>query len=773
MAMERVWVLLLPVTWSLAAQAPRLQNTPRPAVEDKVKDRFTPAPYDRQQIGGLLGERMKANLEGRLLKVDERALLAGFQKRPGNHPWIGEHIGKFLHAASNTWAYTGDGRLKTMLDRMARALLAAQLPDGYLGTYTDNQRWTSWDVWVHQYDLIGLLSYYQVSGDQAALDAARKIGDLLSQAFGPGPGQRDIIQAGAHVGMAATSVLEPICLLYRYTGEKRYLDFAHYIARACDRPEGPNIISSLLKTGSVYKTADAKAHEMMSNLVGLVDLYRLTGEEAFLKPALVAWKDIVAKRLYVTGTTSSHEYFQDDLVLFGEESAGAGECCATVTWLQLNWQLLRLTGEPQYADEIERTLYNQLLGAQDPRNGSICPFTPLLGRKRPESTIHCAVSSGPRGISMIPQLAWGTREGGLALLLYVPGEVTLPVSAAEGALEVTLRSDSRFLADGSTVLTVRPSRRAKFPVFLRVPSWCKRYTASVGGVATPGVSGQLLRLERLWQPGDRIDIKMDLTVQALSGGQSYPDFLAIQRGPQVLALDSAVNLEVPFLHRAALASPEDIQLLDASKRLPKGWAGSQAYAVQGIAADRPLQGRQTVTKRELLLVPFADARNYRVWLVRSDKMPFGPVALTAFGTESWSRAGNVEGSICDERSDTFRVTLRGPPAKQDWYAVETDLPEVIARVVYRHGRVYQNGGWFNTSAGKPQIQVKRTRTAAWETVATLDAYPDTSSGLAPTLRDGQPFEVKLKEPVKAMGIRILGRPGGAFSSCAELAAYGQ
>ena len=39
-------------------------------------------------------------------------------------------------------------------------LIASQLPDGYLGTYTDDQRWTSWDVWVHKYNLIGLLSYH-------------------------------------------------------------------------------------------------------------------------------------------------------------------------------------------------------------------------------------------------------------------------------------------------------------------------------------------------------------------------------------------------------------------------------------------------------------------------------------------------------------------------------------------------------------------------------------------------------------------------------------
>ena len=86
---------------------------------------------------------------------------------------------------------------------------------------------------------------------------------------------------------------------------------------------------------------------MMSNLVGLVELYRVTGEEQFLKPTVTAWQDIASKRLYATGTTSAHEHFRDDFDLPGEEKDQVGEGCATVTWLQLTWQLLRITGEAE------------------------------------------------------------------------------------------------------------------------------------------------------------------------------------------------------------------------------------------------------------------------------------------------------------------------------------------------------------------------------------------------------------------------------------------
>jgi hypothetical protein len=373
-------------------------------------------------------------------------------------------------------------------------------------------------------------------------------------------------------------------------------------------------------------------------------------------------------------------------------------------------------------------------------------------------------------MTLIPQMIWGRRQGGLAVVLYSPGEAT--VSLGNGGPDIGVSSQTLFPKEGTVTLTLRPPAPTRFPVFLRVPSWCRRYRAAVAGVTAWGRSGEFVRLDRVWNPGDKIEIEMDLTVQLLPGGSSYPNRVAVQRGPQVLALDAEVNPDVPFLHRVAPTDGGMVQLAEAASRLPKGWLGSQAYAVPAMAVQRTENGRQTIKRTEVVLVPFAEAREYRVWLAKPDRLPVGPVALTAFGTESWSRAGNREGSICDERTDTFRVTYDGTPAAEDWYAVEMDNPELISRVVYRHGRVSPNGGWFNTSGGKPVIQIKRTATSDWETLGTLDSYPRSSATTPPAIPDGQVFQLKLKEPVRAVGVRIMGRPGGAFSSCAELAAYG-
>jgi hypothetical protein len=595
---------LLASSIAFAAAAPPSAG-PQPKVPDAIQDRFVPVPFEAQSVTGLLGERMRINLEKRLLHIEEDALLAGFRHRPGAQEWIGEHIGKYLDAAANTWRFTHDPRLKAQMDRMALALIACQKDDGYLGTYVDAQRWTSWDVWVHKYDLIGLLAWYRISGDERALTASQRIGDLLIATFQTGG--RDIIKSSEHVGMAATSVLEPICQLYRYTGDPRYLAFARFIVdQAWEQPNGPKIISSLLRTGSVFHTANAKAYEMMSDLVGLCELYRLTGDERYFKAALAAQHDVVAHHRYLTGTASAHEHFRDDFDLPAEQKDDVGEGCVTVTWLQLNLQLLRLTGAAQYAQQIERTVFNQLLAAQDPLTGNICYFTPMDGHKQPSTDINCCRSSEPRGISLIPQLLWGTLRSANAQAAAtstvapdtVAIEIIAPGEASIGGVHVKSQTDYPF--DGHAVFTLTPDQPQRFTFALRVPEWAAAFRATgPDGKQVTGRPGEYLRLNREWKRGDRVEVNVDLAVRFTPGGKSYPNYVAVERGPLVLALDKGASPNIPDLNQAAL------------KTLPEQLTAEKPglYDLPGVVTENG--HARDVT---LHLVPFAAAHEYRIWL---------------------------------------------------------------------------------------------------------------------------------------------------------------
>lgn len=582
-------ILLLAAFLAAPQQAPAAP--PNPAVPDAVSDRFVSNAYPQKALTGYLGARLQVDLEERLLKLNSQHILAPFVKRPGVQDWVGEHVGKFLHAGCHAWLSTGDARLKAKMDSVVTALLATQLPDGYLGTYLDQNRWTSWDVWSHKYNLIGLLTYHQTFGHEPSLAACKKMADLLLKTFGRGPGQKSLNASGTHVGMAPGSVLEPLVMLYRFTGEAKYLEFCRYILKEWDAPGGPAVVTSLAAGKTLQQTANNKAYEMLSCVVGVTDMYRMTGEAKLLLAAQNGWADLTAKRRYLTGTSSRGEHFTGDFDLNGEGNVGEG--CVTVTWLQLNWHLLRLTGKQQYVEEIERTVYNALAGAQHPVNGKVCYFAPLIGTKPYGTVSHglpgisCCSSSLPRGLQMIPLWNAGADSGKPVLFLYLPGEWTVPVRpAAGGPLDVKFVTESNYPLSGAVGVTLRMTREARFPLLLRVPAWCARFQATVSGQAFTGEAGSLVVLDRSWKDGDRVQIEMDLTLHHHAGGKSYPGKKAFQIGPQLLVTDDKLT----------------------SATLPAGWAGSQIWN---------LAARQAGVERKVILVPFADAGQtggrYALW----------------------------------------------------------------------------------------------------------------------------------------------------------------
>ena len=222
--------------------------------------------------------------------------------------------------------------------------------------------------------------------------------------------------------MAPTSVLEPMVLLYRLTGEPRYLDFCKYILRAWEQPNGPKIISTLLTAKRVDKVGNGKAYEMLSCLNGALEFYRTTGRPQHPRqPASTPGRTSSRNRLYITGAASYGELFHDDFDL--PNVANVGETCVTVTWLQFNAQLLRLTGEARFAEQLEHVILNQLFGAQRCDGSAWGYYVQMEGKKPYSSTLdgHCCLSSGPRGVALIPTFAVTTDADGVVVNLYDAG----------------------------------------------------------------------------------------------------------------------------------------------------------------------------------------------------------------------------------------------------------------------------------------------------------------------------------------------------------------
>ncbi len=786
-----------------------------PIVPEMIKERFASLPLESQDIRGLLADRMKINVQGRLLHIDEKTFLEGFTHHHRTDDflttWVGEHAGKFLDAACNSLRYRENVDLRRLIERVAKTLIGSQGDDGYLGTYTDDRRWTAWDVWVHKYDLIGLLSYYESSGDEAALAACRKIGDLLCRTFGDGPEERSLVFNGstdsatavAAGGMSATSILEPICTLYRFTGEDRYLTFARYIIRSHEQPHGPDLLNWIVENGTVFGGSTGHAYNILSNLNGILDLYRLIGDEKLLKVVTTAWDSIRAGQLYITGAVCAAEGFQTPGRLLSLPSSDVGETCATVTWIQFTWRLFRLTAEARYGQEIERAVYNHLLAAQDPSTGDFCYYTAFAGKKEFTAAPLCCVSSGPRGISLIPKLVWGVESDAFVINLYTQGHARFKMNG----VPVEIVSDTEYPLTGDITLQVNPQRAVPFTLRLRVPQWVTVFEVIIGAEKLQGIAGQMLDITQTWQSSSVVRIRMDMAVRVVDGGLAYPDYVALQRGPQILALERALNHDVPYLSRTALPKsnqPPAMSSVATQERIGR----RQIYAVNGIAGMPESSRQLRLENRRLVLVPFADARDYQVWLTKAERLRRDVPAVTIFERAFSSHIGssndgadraaaNTSESITDDNPNTCcTVDLKGlditsffpnvaeKKAGAVWFGVRLSRPATISRVVFTHGVAGPEGGWFDTSRMKPRLEVIHQmlpvwsqdmkawkRPPVWEEVAVFDCYPETDHTQMPACTEGHSFEVRLTQPVQVCGIRIVGIPARDTVNCAELSAY--
>lgn len=589
-----------------------------PVVPNKIADKYVSA--GMEQFDGLLNDHVYINLDKRLLLIDSGILLSGFVHRPGSQTWIGEHVGKFLFSASKTYAYTHDARIKALMDDMVRKYIATQLPNGYLGTYLPKDYWTAWDVWAHKYSIIGLLSYYSVTGDKAALETAKRAADLICRTFGTGPGQLDLNTHGEHNGLAPGSILEPMVDLYRYTGDQKYLAFARYILSNWESPTGPKILSALQQYGDVTKVGDAKAYEMLSCFLGILKYYKLTGDEKYFTALKTAWQDITAKRLYITGTASVGEIFTPPHDLPAGNDVHMGEGCVTVTWIQFNNEMLKITGDMKYAAEIEKAVYNHLFAAENPETGCVSYYTALQGAKpyRCDQGFSCCLSSVPRGISLIPEMIWGNVNKQFTVLMYEPGAVIQTITADDGtSINLRLKAETTFPKEGDVVYTVNPSLSKKFTLNFRIPSWAENYSITVNGLPQDIASNSEASINRVWQSNDKVEVKFDMPVQVIKGDPTYKGFVAFKRGPQVLAADSLLNAGRLISVTKAFTNPGNLTVKDATGMLPAYWVGKQAFAVSREDIKR---------KEELILVPFADAGQeaapLEVWIPYEN----GPVA---------------------------------------------------------------------------------------------------------------------------------------------------
>ena len=180
------------------------------------KDIFFELPPASVQLTGILADKIRLVTEGTLKKIDFYAL-ADYFRNTADMFATGEFWGKLMRAACLICGVTGDRELRSIIDRAAEDMMSLQTPDGCISTcpaHTQPRGSNGSDLWERKYALMGLLSYYELTGSARALEAARRLVVYTEGQVGLPP-KTPITQTGwAFCGIESSSILEPVMRVY-------------------------------------------------------------------------------------------------------------------------------------------------------------------------------------------------------------------------------------------------------------------------------------------------------------------------------------------------------------------------------------------------------------------------------------------------------------------------------------------------------------------------------------------------------------------------------
>jgi uncharacterized protein len=529
--------------------------------------------------------------------------------------WHGEFLGTWIAAAIVAATDMGDSTLKAKVDGLVSAWLALQEDDGYLGTHDTSDRWRSWDIWAQAHTLIGLLTYYEHTHDDATLSAALRLADLLLAEFGPG--KRSLHETGLFGGMASSAVLEPIIWLYRVCKDPRFLEWARWLVDVdWEQPTGPRLISFLAAGKGVGELPHTKAAEMLIDLAGVLELYRETGEDRYINAVVGAWEDVSQRHLYITGSASADEFF-GSTTLPNDGSDKVGETCVTMCWIYLSSALGRLTGEARFYDAIEIALYNHLLAAQSPDGRAWAYYVGLRDSKKyaQHTDPACCPTRGSRALCLAPRDVFRTDDRGVIINLYERAEYDCALRSGQVA---SIQVETAYPFAPTVAIRVRVLEPEQFAVRFRVPSWCDQSTASVNGESQAMLvdANGYFTIDRRWSRDD-VQIEFAMPVRVVLDANGNRGSAALMRGPLVYAvdatylpkgqiLDDVVLLLDPSSPAAVIDGdePGSIHLL-----APRVWTEANGASIWGSTRYRYLDASAPVRHDRVRLVPFYEAGN--------------------------------------------------------------------------------------------------------------------------------------------------------------------
>jgi uncharacterized protein len=314
--------------------------------------------------------------------------------------------------------------------------------------------------------------------------------------------------------------------MYVITGNKRYLAMSK-------RWQDDHIIVPMTKRIDVL--TKKHANTQFPKMSGLAARYPYTADPSDLTGAVFFWDSVVNHRSYVTGGNSESEYLPARDSLSDTLTPFTAENCNEYNMLKLTALLYKIEPRVEYADYMERTLYNHILAAQNLEDGRVCYHLPLMpGAERYYRSLYdefsCCVCSGMDSYTRHSEYIYAHTESDIFVNLFVNSELRWKKKG------IILKQETKFPYEDLTTIKIDCEKETEMGLRIRNPYW-------LSGPMTVKVNGEVQNLKplngyfqvnRKWQKGDRLEIKLPMNLRM----ESMPDDnnrIALFYGPVLLA----------------------------------------------------------------------------------------------------------------------------------------------------------------------------------------------------------------------------------------------
>ncbi len=540
--------------------------------------------------------------------------------------WKGEFWGKMMRGAALVYSYSQDEKLYKVLEDAVKNLLNTQVELGRIATYSVECEFQNWDLWCRKYVMLGMEYFLEVCKDDALkeriIDAISKQADYIISKIGDGEGKISINATSTYWrGLNSSSILEPIVRLYSLTEKKKYLDFAEYIIGEGGCQIG-NLFELAFEDGLYpYQYPITKAYEMTSCFEGILEYYKITGNEKYKETVIKFAEKILESDFTVIGSCGcTHELFDHSKVRQANTTNEwiMQETCVTVTLMKFFSRVHLLTGDPKYIDAFEISFFNDYLGSFNTKDqlepemvrdfshwklepmpfDSYAPLTKgsrggRIGGKQVMPDMHyygCCACIASAGIGAVHKVQYLSKDGGIVLNLFINGESNILSPAGEKIKFVT---ETDYPKSGEVAITLESEKAEEFELLIRNPYWSENTKISVNGEAVEASAGYV-SIKRTWKSGDKIEISLDMTCRAIypiSYGEQVimtdvhweenyvtPKYdkedpiahkhIALQRGPVMLAQEEGLGYSLDEPIDVAVEKDGAVKIKESEKNVP-------------------------------------------------------------------------------------------------------------------------------------------------------------------------------------------------------------